>query len=410
MSKSVFLIAFIFIFSLTGYGQDGSRGAGSASNLFLRSQISPRAAAFSGAFTAVSNDESALFYNPAGLANVYRGAVGFSHVQWFEDIRMDNVIFSYNYDRRLGWAVSVSHLWMPPLEGKDRFGQPTGEVNVSSSLVQLGFGYKVHPSFYIGLGIKYFNDRLADVSADGMAIDFGIFVHTFLRGLTLGVSVQNIGGTIQYDVAKEKIPWVLRGGLAYMVSNTGLQLSFDAVRAVDTDIYYAFGMEYNFRNMLALRLGNQFQSEKTLAPTFGTGFQIAGKYTVDYTFYTHNDLGATHRIGFTWRFDTPASRYVGYRHKTISKTKSLSVPQNVTIQLVSDRLLIIWRPVRGAQYNVYARTDAKSGWKRLNRHPLYANQMQFKKPRHKAVIHIVVTSVSGGRESDYSKEAVIDVK
>jgi len=410
MKKSVFLISVVFIFSLTGYGQDGSRGAGSASNLFLRSQLSPRAAAFSGAFCAVSDDESALFYNPAGLANVYRGALGFSHVQWFEDIRMDNVIFSYNYDRRLGWAVSVSHLWMPPFEGKDRFGQPTGQLNVSSSLIQLGFGYKVHPSLYVGLGIKYFNDHLADVSADGMAVDFGIYIHTFIRGMTLGAAVQNVGGTIQYDVAKEKIPWVLRSGVAYTVSRTGLRFSLDAVRALDTDIFYAVGMEYNFHNMLALRLGNQFQDEKTFVPTFGMGVQIAGKYAVDYTFYTHNDLGSTHRVGFTWRFDTPASRYGAYRRKTIVTTKRLSAPQNITVQVVGERLLIMWHPIRGSQYNVYARTDNQSAWKRLNRHPLYANQMQFKKPRHKATIHIVVTSVSNGRESDYSKEAVINVK
>ena len=73
-------------------------------------------------------------------------------------------------------------------------------------------------------------------------------------------------------------------------------------------------------------------------------------------------------------------------------------------------LIVKWDKVYGARYNVYARVSKKSKWKKLNRHPLYSASMEFKKPKHSAVIHIVVTSVVNGKESAHSKEASIEIR
>ena len=72
--------------------------------------------------------------------------------------------------------------------------------------------------------------------------------------------------------------------------------------------------------------------------------------------------------------------------------------------------MIQWSKVESARYNVYARTSKDKSYKKLNRHPLYSNKKEFKRPQSKRTIYIVVTSVIDGTESAFSKEAKLDVK
>ena len=103
----------IIVFTTQLFSQTPSEFAGGASNLFLRFGLSSRVSAMGETFTAVADDENALFYNPAGLANITQGAFGLNHTEWFEDIRMDNLVFGYNFDRKFGIGFSMAHMWMP---------------------------------------------------------------------------------------------------------------------------------------------------------------------------------------------------------------------------------------------------------------------------------------------------------
>lgn len=410
MNRLIVSLLVIAVLTGTGLTQSPYRSAGSASNLFLRSGLSTRAAALSGAFTAFSNDENALFYNPAGLVNVRMGAVALNHTEWFEDIRMDNILFGYNFDRRLGVALSVAHLWMEPIQGKDDFGQPTEDINVSSSVLNLGFGYKVHPSFYTGVSIKYFRDDLGGYEADGIAVDLGFYMYTLIRGLTIGAAVQNFGGGIQYDIREEKIPLNYRAGLAYKPFGLPVHFAFDAVKSVDTDFRFALGLEYTYAEMFTLRAGNRFQSEEMLEPSFGAGLKLQRQYLFDYTFYQHSNLGATHRIGFTFRFNIPATRLVKKYAALAKKPARLVPPGYLTYESREGKIILKWPKVYGARYYVYARINKQESWKKLNKIPLYSNQLKFNKPRHKGSYFIVVSSVIDGVESDYSDEVEIDVR
>ena len=390
------------------WAQQPASGVGTASGQFLRMDLNPRSSALSGAFTAVGGDQNALFYNPAGLAELSTGSLSLNHVQWYEDIRMDNVLLGYNFDRKFGAAISASYLWMPPIQGKDAYGANTSEITVSSSIIHLGFGYKVHPSLYAGIGIKYFQDNLAGFTADGYAFDAGIFVHLFIPGLSFGASVQNVGSKIQYDKIRERIPFSYRTGLAYKVHGIGLRFAVDVIKAIDTDIQLATGAEYVFKRSFFLRIGNRFANGQNLLPSYGAGFKIAGSYVFDYTFLAHEQLGYTHRVGFTLYFNTPTSRK--YRYSPVQKSVRLSPPRMVTAAVTSSSLIVKWDKVYGARYNVYARISKKKKWKKLNRHPLYAASMEFKKPKRSSVIYIVVTSVVNGNESSHSKEVSIEIR
>jgi len=401
-------ILIIFLISIVS-AQNISDASGTASNLFLRMDFNPRSSGLSGAFTAVANDENALFYNPAGLASISKGSIGLNHTQWYEDIKIDNLSFGYNWDRKFGMAVSAAHLWMPSIQGKDAVGQNTKKLDVSSSILQLGFGYKIHPSFYAGLSFKYFRDNLAGFVADGYAFDAGIFAYLFLPGLSFGASVQNIGSEIQYDTRQESIPFTYRTGFAYKVRGLDLRLSVDAVKSFDTDFRFATGLEYSYSSTFFLRFGNQFLPGQSFLPSYGLGLKLNDQYSLAYTFLEHENLGYTHRAGFTFYFGISASKIIKSSYRA-SKTPVLRAPQNIDAYLTQGKMVVKWDKVLGLRYNVYARTSKANKWKKLNRHPLYANTMEFKKPKSKGNFYIVVRSVSATGESEYSKEVKVNVK
>jgi hypothetical protein len=408
------LIIFLLLSScLPLWAQSPSKNAGTSSILFLRAGVSARVSALGETFTAISDDENALYYNPAGLANIKMGSVGFNHTQWIEDTRIDNIVVGYNFDKKLGVALGISHFWMPAIEGKDHLGMSTGDINVSSSIINLGLGYKVDPSLYVGLGIKYFKDDLAGFSANGVAIDAGIYARLFIPGLTFGLSVQNIGGNIQFDTEKEKIPFMYRTGLAYKIRNSGLKIALDALKAVDSDFAIATGLEYTLLKTFSLRFGNQFRGDQKFTPGYGAGLNINQQYLVDYTFYSFEDLGQTHRVAFTFRFNLPDTKVRSYstsNYKSYSSKKT-KPPTNVYIDSKEDHMIVNWGKVYGATYNVYAKTKAGAYWKKVNKEQISENHFKFKKPSGTSnTIYFCVTSIVNKVESTYSREVKIDVK
>ncbi len=409
MIVRIFVLMLISLTTL--WAQSPSSAAGSAGALFLRSGLSTRVAGMGEAFTAISDDENALFYNPAGLANIKKGALALNHTQWFEDIKMDNVVFGYNFDRKFGIAVSVSHLWMPSLMGKDAYGNATEAFNVSSSIIQLGLGYRIHPSLFLGVGIKYFQDNLADVTASGIGIDAGLYMYTFIPGLTLGLAVQNFGNDVQYDEQLEKLPLQFRVGLAYKIRGIPWRIAVDAYKSIDTDISFNAGMEYTFLRTFSLRVGNQFKNNQAFQPGYGAGFNISNRYLVDYTYYNLSDLGNTHRVGFTFRFGLPGvkirkttPRYSNYR---ITRSRA---PIHLRYKIQDDRLVINWGEVRGARYNVYAKLSEDAPWKKINASLIPGTEHSFKKPvKVKGAIYISVTAVINSVESPFSEELKVEL-
>ncbi len=86
---STFLIFTLFCAS---YAQNPNSSAGTSSNLLLRFDTGAKVSALSGAYTGLAKDEQALFYNPAGLTQLYNGVFGLNHAEWLEDIRIDNIV------------------------------------------------------------------------------------------------------------------------------------------------------------------------------------------------------------------------------------------------------------------------------------------------------------------------------
>ncbi len=73
------------------FGESGRMtNVGTTAAPFLEVGVGSRAIGMGGAFVAISNDVSALYWNPAGLCRMDQGEAVFERIEWFADI-------SFNY-------------------------------------------------------------------------------------------------------------------------------------------------------------------------------------------------------------------------------------------------------------------------------------------------------------------------
>src|SRR3989339_1181283 len=80
---------------------------------FLSAGAGARATAMGGAFTALSDDASALYWNPAGLAQLREPELLVVHNESFESIRHDAALFAQPLRRRGVFAAGLYGLYTP---------------------------------------------------------------------------------------------------------------------------------------------------------------------------------------------------------------------------------------------------------------------------------------------------------
>ena len=85
MKKILLLIALLFpLLCNTGFSQVTKTGTTAAK--FLSVGIGARANAMGSAFTSVANDASALYWNPAGTADLSKYEAMFTYTSLFKDL------------------------------------------------------------------------------------------------------------------------------------------------------------------------------------------------------------------------------------------------------------------------------------------------------------------------------------
>lgn len=394
------------------WAQNSSTDAGSASNLLLRFPASARVSGISEAYTGLANDENTILYNPAGLPNLNSTVISLNHAEWLEDIRIDNIIYGQRLTYNTSIGISFTHMWMPAIQGKDQYGQATEDFNVSSSIIQFGLGYKIQRAIYLGLTAKYFQDKLANYIATGFAFDIGIFMHTAIKNLTLGLSVQNLGDKIRYDKLSQEIPLTFRGGLAYHILNKRLTMTADIVKFSDTDLNLYTGIEYNIQQSFIIRLGNQYSNSRSLSPSYGLGFVLKQHLETNYTFGNLKDLGMTHKIGFTFKFN-PSSK--NYKYSTPKTTNSYTrktpvIKRKIFISSLENELLLSWQNIDNANYNIYVKTDAKNEWLKINKTPQKSAFYKIKRLNKAGKYIFMVTYILNNQEYPISEEVIFNVK
>jgi tetratricopeptide (TPR) repeat protein len=291
-----FLFVVCLVFSISCLGFAAQAGVGSTSGAdFLKLGGGARPLALGNAYTALGSDASSVFYNPAGL-----GRMGFPEAMtmynsWLADTRQQAAVIAYPLNFGVV-ALGYSSLTSGSIQGYDQTGALTSVFDTGSSVMSVSLGRSINPNLFWGVSVKAISDRLETVTARTTAIDTGI-TYLLNPNLVFGASIMNAGSGLVYVAEKTALPTCYRVGAAYKTSllNEDIRLAGD-MAAYPDGTKLDLGIEYLVRDFLAFRIGDSNSNLRA-----GIGVK-ANLLALDYAYFFHQDLGATHQVSISFLF------------------------------------------------------------------------------------------------------------
>ncbi|MFA5113062.1 MAG: PorV/PorQ family protein [Candidatus Margulisiibacteriota bacterium] len=287
------------VFSLSCLVFPAAAGTGASSGVeFLKLGAGARPLAMGDAYTGLADDSAAIFYNPAGLANLNFPEVMTMYNKYLVDSLQQAA--GIVYPTRYGIiGVGYSGFNSGDIQGYDQNGAATTVFTTGSSCLTLALGRQFNPALSYGISLKQVSEKLADNSASALAADAGLF-YRINQNVTAGLAATNLGAGLKFISDNTPFPTAYRGGLAFSGRLYG-----DAVNLTGDLVSYAdgtkmnFGAEYVLRNLLSLRAGLSGNSLRA-----GLGVS-ANLFSLDYAYLGHQDLGAAHQVSVSLLFGAP---------------------------------------------------------------------------------------------------------
>jgi len=303
----ILLIAGLAIGSVRA-GEPNSN-AGTSAFSFLKINVGARPVALGGAFTGLANDETALYYNPAGIADLETDRYVLGYHNYFVDMQSGFVGYIRSLNERQTVGFYANYLNYGTFTETDLQGNVTGDFGGGDFMLAATFAMRQSRLFSVGATAKFIRESIQDYSATGIALDIGARYTTDRGRYTAGLMVQNLGTQLSSlgEGEKDGLPMMLRGGGSARPKGLPMMFVGDVIIPFDNDIDFALGVEYYELAPLYLRLGwNSFgsnyraeDSDDGLAGlSMGIGFDY-NSMQLSYAFTPAADLGESHRITLT---------------------------------------------------------------------------------------------------------------
>jgi len=263
-----------------------------------------RAVSMGEAFTAVSGDVGAAFFNPACIGVLTRNELSFSHISYIGDATSENFSFvARNGKLRFGGSLNLGRV--PDIErrGQTPSGTPLGTFDEHNFVAAFSWGMPVSGKFTIGNSLKFAYEKLDIEDATAFAVDLGGY-YGVNPNIAAGASIRNLGTRPKFISVAFDLPRELRAGVSYRsgVEYPVFIASADLIKPTwgDQKIRLNIGAEYNYQDLAFLRGGyNLGYESKSMALGGGIAYR---NFVFDYAFVPlDNGLGNTHRVTFRIR-------------------------------------------------------------------------------------------------------------
>jgi len=274
---------------------------GGSSFEFLLVGAGSRASAMGEAFSAVSGDVGAPYFNPASAGVMNSSEISFAHLVYLEDASIEQLsALTHSGNLRLGLGMSIGQV--ADFERRDDrpSSEPLGTFDEHNFAFSIFWAYPISPRWSIGNTLKFAYEKLDYGSATAFGTDLGVF-YTFDPQIAFGASIRNLGTKPKFISKSYDLPREFRLGFSYRGAPgshlDGVLLAADYIlpKWGNGDSKLNFGGEYNYDNFVFFRSGyNLGYDSRSFALGGGLAYRI---YFIDYAYviFRHN-LSDTHRI------------------------------------------------------------------------------------------------------------------
>ena len=270
----------------------------------LRQEASARQSSMAGTGAALYDDIFSVFLNPAGIAGNRSARAGITFVDQILDITSGCALYSMPISDKSVVGAAVLFTSYGKLTRTDETGQATGSFSPGDFVFSVSFASSPFEIFKYGFSAKMIYSQIDSYSASAVAADAGCILSIPSQKLNLGLSLQNIGTSIdEFIDVKESLPSGVRAGISKTLAHLPLLLNFDIVRPFhqtgDKNLYWALGGEFTVTNNFFLRWGyssagreenSDNQSGRLSGVSFGFGV-LFNKYRLDYGWRSKGPAG-----------------------------------------------------------------------------------------------------------------------
>jgi len=274
----------------------GQAKVGTAGAQFLELGVSARAVAMGEAFVALANDATAVYYNPAGLTQLYDREVAFTHIDYPADISYEFAALAYplyDFGGTLGLGVYM-------LDAGDitetTYEYPTGTgrtFGAKEYAVGLSYGRSLTDRFSLGVTLKFIDELYEAERASGWSADVGTSYDTGFRNFRISMVITNFGPDMKFLSESHPLPINFKFGGAINVldgSTHKATLALEGWHPSDNLEKYNAGLEYSYGDRYFVRVGEKFNYDVG-------GFSVGGGLNLPLSSvhlrldYAYRDLG-----------------------------------------------------------------------------------------------------------------------
>lgn len=321
------------------YAGGGNRtGTGGAAQLLV--PVGTRGIAMGGANIADATGIEALFWNPAGVANMNNSAtLAFSHMSYIADIGVEYGAVSANFEGFGVLSFSVKSMGIGDIPVTTTTSPDgTGQVYTPQELVAgITFSKQLTDKIAVGFTTNLVTEKIDQVSASGVSFNVGVSYRDLadISGLSFGLVLNNFGPQMQFggpgllqvatvtdnhrppsylltESAPFNLPTNFQLGLAYKPKLDELN-SVEIGAVFQNNNYsndeYRIGLEYGYNNLLFLRGGYSVSAEDNANYIYGFSAGVGINYDlggldikVDYAYRSVQYFDGNHIFGVSLGF------------------------------------------------------------------------------------------------------------
>ena len=275
---------------------------------FLSWGAGARALAMGKAFTAISDDATATYWNPAGLTQLERKEFDGLYAKLWYDTTYSFISYAHPTTKLGVFGISLASLT------SDKFEKVSIERNADNDVVDfktLGFFKDSQTAFIgsyardisknvtFGANAKYVSHAIDIYNVSFLTTDVALMLKDIYPKLKLAINIQNLI-SLKLGDTDDEFPIILKLGTAYKALKDKLTVALDIDKGMKSNMNYHLGAEYWAMDYIAARFGFDVGDDGIRETTAGLGGKYKD-YSLDLAMAFHA-LGSSTRVSASWKF------------------------------------------------------------------------------------------------------------